>query len=136
MGTTLIRIVGSSDQPVTGVTVSSRIPSFQIASTGGTVTFVGTPYFRRNYTYTSGTDNTGTSSVKFFKPFLIRKINLIYWNPVDQVMYRMFRNAFENSLSFAKSKVIVEIRHSSNKGLYISIQDDGPGLSIEQVSHF
>jgi hypothetical protein len=64
-GTTLIKVVGSGNQTITG-TASSIMPTLEIASTGGTVTFSGTLWIKGNYTYTSGTVDAGTSTVKFY----------------------------------------------------------------------
>lgn len=63
-GTGLIRIAGTGNQTVTGVP-SAYIPNFEIASTGGVVTLAGTLQTRRNYTYTSGTVDAGTSTLYF-----------------------------------------------------------------------
>ena len=63
-GTILIKVAGSTNQTITGIS-SSAIPSFEIASTGGIVTLSGTLVFISNYVYTSGTLATGTSSVNF-----------------------------------------------------------------------
>lgn len=52
------------------------------------------------------------------------------------LLYRMFRNAFENSLSFANSQVMVGFKRIDDKTLSIVIYDDGPGLSNEQIMHF
>ncbi|QDK38406.1 HAMP domain-containing sensor histidine kinase [Bdellovibrio sp. NC01] len=48
---------------------------------------------------------------------------------------RMLRNAFENSSSFAKGKVIVDLQQQGAK-LVVSIQDDGPGFSERALKEF
>jgi fibronectin-binding autotransporter adhesin len=67
-GTTLLKLVGSSNQTVTGISTANILP-FEIASTGGTVTYSGTLSFRSHYTYTSGVINVGTSNVTFYPPY-------------------------------------------------------------------
>jgi signal transduction histidine kinase len=52
------------------------------------------------------------------------------------LLYRMFRNAFENSLSFAKSQIQVDVKKVGASDMQIQIIDDGPGLSDEQMIHF
>lgn len=59
-----VRVVGNSNQTITGNT-TSRLPNFEIASTGGTVTLSGAPHFTEDFTYTSGTVNAGGSTVIF-----------------------------------------------------------------------
>ncbi|AGH94923.1 HAMP domain-containing sensor histidine kinase [Pseudobdellovibrio exovorus] len=54
------------------------------------------------------------------------------WN----LLYRMFRNAFENALSFAQSKITIDVAYESGVGLVIHIQDDGQGLTDEQLVSF
>jgi len=63
-GTTLIKLVGSSNQTVTGSTNTS-FPSLEIASLGGTVTFVNTSIIVGNFNYTSGAVDFGTSTIIF-----------------------------------------------------------------------
>ncbi len=62
-GDVLIQLVGEGDQTITGEAGAS-IPSIEIAS-GGTVHYVGTLYFRKNYIFTSGVLDAGTSTVQF-----------------------------------------------------------------------
>ncbi|MBK7892525.1 MAG: DUF2341 domain-containing protein [Bdellovibrionales bacterium] len=64
-GTTLLKIGGSGNQTITGVS-TSRFPIFEIASTGGVVTLAGTLRFAKNFTYTSGTIDGGTSTLAFY----------------------------------------------------------------------
>ncbi|MBK7892526.1 MAG: DUF2341 domain-containing protein [Bdellovibrionales bacterium] len=64
-GTGTIRAAGSANQTVTG-TSTAWFSHFAIASTGGIVTLAGTPSFSRNFTYTSGTVDAGTSTVSFY----------------------------------------------------------------------
>lgn len=65
-GTTLIIINGTGNQSVTGVS-DANIPEFQVASTGGIVTYSGNLHFYENYTYTSGTVDASASTVQFAK---------------------------------------------------------------------
>lgn len=48
---------------------------------------------------------------------------------------RLLRNAFENSTSFAKSKIIVDVQEQGSK-LVLSIQDDGAGFSERALKEF
>ena len=66
-GTTLVDIAGSGNQSVTGVS-TANIPNFRINSTGGTVSLFGTLVMARDFTYTAGTVNAGTSNVYFPLP--------------------------------------------------------------------
>ncbi len=52
------------------------------------------------------------------------------------LLRRLFRNAFENAYSFAKSEVIVSIGSANSSELKILIQDDGPGLSATAIKGF
>lgn len=54
------------------------------------------------------------------------------WN----LLYRMFRNAFENALSFAQAKITIDVAYEAGVGLVIHIQDDGHGLTDEQLVSF
>lgn len=63
-GNGLIKIAGSTNQSVTG-SATACLPSFEIASTGGTVSYVNQLKLRSHYTYTSGVINPGTSSLNF-----------------------------------------------------------------------
>lgn len=51
------------------------------------------------------------------------------------LLRRLFRNAFENACSFAKSKVTASIREEGGF-LIITIRDDGPGLSEAALARF
>lgn len=62
--TGLLKIIGSSSQTITG-NATGRFPKMEIASTGGTVTFVGTLNMMSDFTYTSGTVDAGTSTMTF-----------------------------------------------------------------------
>lgn len=65
-GTAVIEIAGSGNQTITGTGTTAYFPSLTIASTGGTVTLSGTPIlYGTSYTYSSGTVNTGTSTLQF-----------------------------------------------------------------------
>ncbi|MGZ3690287.1 MAG: ATP-binding protein [Pseudobdellovibrio sp.] len=57
-------------------------------------------------------------------------------NGNQQLIYRLFRNIFENSLSFARSELRVDLKIGSNKKILIEVQDDGPGLTDEQIRHY
>jgi hypothetical protein len=67
-GTTVIKVAGSGNQTITGV-ANSYLPSLEIASTGGTVTFSGTITVVGNYKFTSGTLNAGTSTFVIAGPW-------------------------------------------------------------------
>lgn len=66
-GAATIKINGSSNQTLDASLSDStgRLPTLEIASTGGTVSFVGSIGINKNYTYTSGTVNAGTSTLNF-----------------------------------------------------------------------
>lgn len=67
-GTATLVIDGSTNQTVTGLTASNygrTQCNLEIASTGGTVSFVNQFRHKANFTYTSGTVNFGTSFFKF-----------------------------------------------------------------------
>lgn len=53
------------------------------------------------------------------------------------LLRRLFRNALENSFSFAKSKVRISAQYDKTKSLFdIKIEDDGPGFSQESLLSF
>jgi hypothetical protein len=65
-GSTLVKISGTTNQTVNGTATTNYFPNLEIASTGGTVTLAGTIMFwGSNFTYTSGTLDAGTSTIKF-----------------------------------------------------------------------
>lgn len=66
-GAATIKLIGSSNQTIDGslANATGRLPSLEIASTGGTVSLVGNVGVNKNYTFTSGTVNSGTSSLNF-----------------------------------------------------------------------
>lgn len=66
-GAATIKLVGAANQTIDGSlsNASGRLPSLEIASTGGTVSFVGGIGINRNYTYTSGSVNAGSSTLSF-----------------------------------------------------------------------
>jgi hypothetical protein len=70
IGTVALRVVGSGNQTITGVSTAS-FPQTEIASTGGTVALSGTVKFVKNYTFTSGTLDAGTSTVQFGLGYLV-----------------------------------------------------------------
>lgn len=49
---------------------------------------------------------------------------------------RLFRNALENSFSFAKRELQISLRILSENRVHLSIEDDGPGLSQEGLASF
>ena len=63
-GSALIRIEGSSNQFIDGE-LNATLPNLEIASTGGTVTLIGTVEVQRDFTYTSGVVDTLASKVRF-----------------------------------------------------------------------
>lgn len=63
-GTGKLRVSGSANQSITGAS-TAKTPNVEIASTGGTVTYVGTINFPSDYIVTSGTIDTATSTVVF-----------------------------------------------------------------------
>ncbi|MDR3606786.1 MAG: ATP-binding protein [Oligoflexia bacterium] len=52
------------------------------------------------------------------------------------LMRRLFRNALDNALSFAKSKVTIEFLAPSSEEITVLIQDDGPGFSADALKGF
>ena len=63
-GSTLVKVGGTSNQSITGVS-TAYIPTFEINSSGGTISLVGTLRFGDNFAYTAGTLSVGTSNVVF-----------------------------------------------------------------------
>ncbi|WP_374077567.1 histidine kinase dimerization/phospho-acceptor domain-containing protein [Bdellovibrio bacteriovorus] len=53
----------------------------------------------------------------------------------SKLLDRLLRNAFENSSSFTKSKISVEISESENQ-ISVSLLDDGPGFTAKALSEF
>lgn len=51
------------------------------------------------------------------------------------LLRRLFRNAFENAFSFAKSKVEVQVLHHHSK-IRVIITDDGPGFDAATLNSF
>lgn len=49
---------------------------------------------------------------------------------------RLFRNALENSSSFARKKIRIVLKTLLENRVYLSIEDDGPGLSEEGLASF
>ncbi|MBK8202676.1 MAG: HAMP domain-containing histidine kinase [Bdellovibrionales bacterium] len=49
---------------------------------------------------------------------------------------RLFRNALENSFSFAKKEIRITFKTHLENRVYLSIEDDGPGLSEEGLASF
>lgn len=54
----------------------------------------------------------------------------------QHLIKRLFRNALENALSFAKSKVSLSISRINGTSVKIVIQDDGPGFSNDSLNAF
>lgn len=52
------------------------------------------------------------------------------------LLRRLFRNALENSFSFAKSEVKISATETSDQKIHIIIDDDGPGFSAEGLKSF
>lgn len=52
------------------------------------------------------------------------------------LLRRLFRNAFENAFSFAKSEVSLAISPRSDGKVEILIHDDGPGLSPSELAAY
>jgi fibronectin-binding autotransporter adhesin len=63
-GTTVLNINGSTNQTISSAGGTPYLPDLVIASTGGTVTLSGN-IFLGMYTYSSGTLDTGTSTLNF-----------------------------------------------------------------------
>lgn len=64
-GNALIRISGSGNQTIRGYGTESVSPPIEIASTGGTVTFVGTMEIRYGFRYVTGNVDFGSSTIEF-----------------------------------------------------------------------
>ncbi|HLE09634.1 MAG: hypothetical protein A2504_07075 [Bdellovibrionales bacterium RIFOXYD12_FULL_39_22] len=55
----------------------------------------------------------------------------------DYLLHRLFRNALENAHSFAVSEVQVScVKDNGNGAVIITIDDDGPGFSLESLKAF
>jgi signal transduction histidine kinase len=55
----------------------------------------------------------------------------------EQLLRRLIRNGLENSCSFSKQEVQVELKMSEDlRSLELSIRDDGPGLTPEALASF
>ncbi|MCB0343220.1 MAG: hypothetical protein KDD59_13325 [Bdellovibrionales bacterium] len=66
-GDTTIMLNGAGSQTVTG-NAGARLPSLQISSSSGSVTFSGNIEIARNFTYSLGTVNTSSATFKFVGP--------------------------------------------------------------------
>lgn len=66
-GAATIKLTGSGNQSIDASlsNATGRLPSLEIASTGGTVSLIGAIGINKNYTYTSGTVSSGTSTMNF-----------------------------------------------------------------------
>lgn len=53
-----------------------------------------------------------------------------------RLLHRLFRNAIENALSFAKTRIELFIESGTDGRLVIRVRDDGPGLSDEALKSF
>lgn len=53
-----------------------------------------------------------------------------------KLIYRMLRNVFENAFSFTENKIKIELHKIDNDHFALSVLDDGPGLTEEQIKHF
>lgn len=73
IGTTVVRVGGSTDQLVTGV-VNSRVPGLAIDSSGGIVTLAGTINVSRSYEHFNGVVDAGTSTLRFISTELTLSI--------------------------------------------------------------
>jgi hypothetical protein len=65
-GSATLQLAGTGNQTFTGGGSSARVFNTEIISTGGTVTLVGVILFIKNYTYTSGVIDPGTSTMYFY----------------------------------------------------------------------
>lgn len=64
-GNTEILVNGNANQAITGTSITSRVPSMTINSTGGTVTFTGGFQVMSNFTYTAGSVDLSASQFAF-----------------------------------------------------------------------
>lgn len=56
---------------------------------------------------------------------------------MDQKLFtRLLRNALENACSFASALIIVRVVKNDDKSVRITLEDDGPGLSEENLNNF
>ena len=58
---------------------------------------------------------------------------LLFSDP--HLLKRLFRNLFDNAISFAKSRVIVSSTEVEGQ-LEITVEDDGPGFSLEALRNY
>lgn len=93
---TTIKVAGSTSQTIdaSAVTGAAGLPSLTIASTGGTVSLVGTLRIFGNYTYTSGTISSGTSTLAI-------TCNSNYYNPTAYEQVVNFGTPTYNSITFS-----------------------------------
>lgn len=75
-GTALIRVSGSGNQTITGYGTHSVSPAMEIASTGGTVTFVGTLEIRYGFRYIQGNVDFGSSTIEFIGMYNEGNVNV------------------------------------------------------------
>lgn len=66
--TTVINVVGTANQMLTGGGTAAGCPPLNIQKTGGTLTLSGTIVTAQNLTWTSGTVASGSSTVQFGTP--------------------------------------------------------------------
>ncbi|MBK7844079.1 MAG: hypothetical protein IPJ71_10350 [Bdellovibrionales bacterium] len=60
----------------------------------------------------------------------------IHFSGDPHLIRRLFRNALENSFSFAKGELQISFKTLSENRVHLSIEDDGPGLSQEGLASF
>lgn len=107
IGSVLLKLTGSGNQTVSG-TNSYTLPSIEIASTGGTVTFANSFTVFGSFLYTSGTVDMGTTTQTFTTDQFINSgpvnfYNLTFANGAYQYMSINGTVHILNNLTFAST---------------------------------
>ncbi len=84
-GDALIKLVGSGDQTINSN--GGALPNVEVDKPGGTLYLVGTIRVSRNWTWTNGSLDAGTSTLEFTESDYVNSLfvtgNVTYWNIVD-----------------------------------------------------
>ncbi len=101
VGSTIVKIVGNTDQTISGVS-GSLIPNVEILSTGGTVFLSGTVQVRGNFIYGSGVVDAGTSTLMFQ-----RTQGSQSWTPGPVSYYNVNSTGSENTLNLTGDATVL-----------------------------